>query len=278
MPARHTIRTDRVRILIFFERNPSISYEEFGQYWLHEHSKVFTRYAEGKKGLIKYEQLHINQEEKARLKDLGFPVLEGYDGVVLFDLESFDHISAIWSSPEYFSVVAPDEAKFCNRKTAIMVRLKVATIVDREKVSQTKSTSYYVREDSSRMMVVVSRKEGMSAEEFTEFALGEHARVLCEDTQMGKELIKYDQLNLVFPDPISRLDEVSSVPLPEWDGLEILDAPSFDSFLHPQDLKLYSESDAKWTVPGKCFRLPVNVATIIDNDGHHSTMGTAPPS
>ncbi|EEB95459.1 hypothetical protein MPER_05572 [Moniliophthora perniciosa FA553] len=128
------------------------------------------------------------------------------------------------------------------------------------------------------MIVAFPRNEERSAEEFTKFALGERARLLCDDTQMGKELIKYDQLHLVFPDPISRLDEAASIPLPEWDGLELLDAPSFDSFLRPQDLKLYSENDAKWTDPGKCFRLPVNVATIIDNDGHHSNVGTASSS
>ncbi|KAK1220225.1 hypothetical protein PQX77_017024, partial [Marasmius sp. AFHP31] len=84
----NTLRTDRVRTVVFLKKREDITIEEFSRYWLDNHSKVLLDFARGKKGIIKYEQLHVNQAKKYRLIKMGVPVLD-YDGVVLFDSESF---------------------------------------------------------------------------------------------------------------------------------------------------------------------------------------------
>uniref|UniRef100_A0A0W0FJ48 EthD domain-containing protein n=1 Tax=Moniliophthora roreri TaxID=221103 RepID=A0A0W0FJ48_MONRR len=260
MPAQHALRTDRIRTLIFLRKKSSISYEEFDQYWLQVHSKVFANYVEGKRGILKYEQMHINLAEKAKLKGLGLAVLEGYDGVALFDLNSFDDSSALWSTDEYFSVVLPDEEKFIDRATSLVFRFDLATIVDSVAIP-----SYDIRKDTARMLVLVARREGRSMAEFTESVLSEHARILCEDTQMGMEITKYEQLHLAFPlEPIKTLDELSSVPR-EWDEVEIIDACSYDPLFRLH--KTFANDSAAL---GGTYLLPVNVATIIDKDAHYS--------
>ncbi|EEB95489.1 hypothetical protein MPER_05536 [Moniliophthora perniciosa FA553] len=204
--------------------------------------------------------MHINLAEKAKLKGLGLAVLEGYDGVALFDLDSFDDSSALWSTEEYFSVVLPDEEKFIDRATSLVFRFNLATVVDSVAIP-----SYDIRKDTARMLLLFARREGTSMAEFTESVLNEHAEFLKKGTQMGEEITKYEQLHLAFPlEPIKTLDELSSFPR-EWDGVEIIDASSYDSLLRL--LKSFAEDNSAL---GRAYLLPLNVATVIDKDAHHS--------
>ncbi|KAJ8085264.1 hypothetical protein PM082_004059 [Marasmius tenuissimus] len=83
-----TLRTHRVRTAVFVKKRQGIAIE-FDCYWLSNHPKVLLDFARGKKGIIKYEQLHVYQAEKGRLKKMRAPVFD-YDGVVLFDSGSLD--------------------------------------------------------------------------------------------------------------------------------------------------------------------------------------------
>ncbi|KAK7051625.1 hypothetical protein VNI00_004604 [Paramarasmius palmivorus] len=264
--SQHVFQTDRIRTLIFCKKKPSVSDEEFSRYWLEEHSRVFMKHMGGKAGLIRYQQMHVNKRESARFKDMGVPVLEGYDGVVLFDLESFDQFTEHWSSPEYLSDVVPDEEKFCDRKSAILLRVKIASVFERDGESSTAGTissPYHILEDRVRLFYVFRRKEGMTIEEMGKHWLEERTKLSLQKTQLGKEMIGWEQMHLAFPDPIVQFDESMSNPLPQWDGVALCDAPSFNSFLHPEDIKIRAEDNEKWLAPGTLLVLPVNIAKII---------------
>lgn len=54
------LRTDRVRMVALLYPKEGLSFEEFDQYWLNEHSKVFTSIDIVKKNFLKYEQVQFN--------------------------------------------------------------------------------------------------------------------------------------------------------------------------------------------------------------------------
>ncbi|KAK7051500.1 hypothetical protein VNI00_004474 [Paramarasmius palmivorus] len=269
MSGQNSVLKNCVRILVFFTKNPllSDSDEEFERYRLDIHARAFAELVEDKKGkgLVRYEQLHINSEEQAKLKAWGLPVLEGYDGIDSFDFESLEQFHELWSCPEYASNVVPEEKKFMIRETALVLCLSVASlaVVNREPKNQPVSVG--IRQDRARMLFGFRRKEGMRIEEMKEHWV-EHARLACEDTRMGQEVTKYDRLIFTAPDMIKHVVESSAIrPLPEWDGLAQLDAPSFEAFKHPEDAEPLNADVAKWQAVDKMFMLPVNVATIITN-------------
>lgn len=48
---------NRVRLSALFFPAPGITYEQFSEYWLHEHGKLFMSLDIVKKNLTKYEQV-----------------------------------------------------------------------------------------------------------------------------------------------------------------------------------------------------------------------------
>lgn len=59
MTTTPSLRSDRVRLIVMISPKPELSLEEFQEYWLNTHSKLFTSVAIVKKNLTKYEQVCI---------------------------------------------------------------------------------------------------------------------------------------------------------------------------------------------------------------------------
>ncbi|EEB96529.1 hypothetical protein MPER_04324, partial [Moniliophthora perniciosa FA553] len=141
--------------------------------------------------------------EKARLQELGVPVFD-YDGAALFDVATLDVFTQLGNDPQYASLIIPDENSFFVRSTAFVVNVNIASIVDHDEdlaiaAQMGSASSAYLkvptklRKDRARMLLMFKRKEGMSIEEMGEYWLNEHARVVKQDTKMGKDIIKYEQ-------------------------------------------------------------------------------------
>ncbi|KAI3600731.1 conidial pigment polyketide synthase alb1 [Moniliophthora roreri] len=253
MSGKHTLRTNRFCTLVIFQKNPSLSIYESTQYLLNVHSNLVVKFMEGRDfGLVKYEQLHVNQDAKAALKTMGIQVLEDYDGAVLFEIESFDKFSALWTSPEYIADIAPDERKFALRETALFCRFSIATIFNREEAAVIhagypgQSLTYCIRKDRVRMLFLFKHREGVTTEELERYFLE-----LCDK---GEEIIKCNLLYPAAPDAVSRIDNSSSKLVPDWDGAVLVDALSFN---------ILYEFIAGWGGKGTLHVVPVNVASII---------------
>ncbi|KAI9848500.1 MAG: hypothetical protein M1838_000500 [Thelocarpon superellum] len=123
---------DRVRVHVFFYRKPGLTQEEFHHYWRNTHSKIFGDLPIVRKNLIKYEQTHyFNDAAQAAQKD-GFPVAD-YDGIVIFDVSSYDKFTEVLASKEYNEIVVPDEEKFLDRKRYVAYPTRVVTVFDNSK-------------------------------------------------------------------------------------------------------------------------------------------------
>ncbi|KAK7051501.1 hypothetical protein VNI00_004475 [Paramarasmius palmivorus] len=229
--SQSTFLTDRVRILIFFKKNHSLSDDEFKRYWLEEHSLAFKKFIEGKTGLIKCTSTNKSCRGSNR-----------------WVTSTCWKTMTIWTSAEYFSDVVPVEEKFYDRKSAIIVRLNIVPMMDRSNEFPTPArteTSPLLREDRVRMVCALQRKQGMTMDEMTKYWSGGHISA-TSGTRLVKEIITGEQNHLVFPNPIVSLDKSVNMPLPTWDGFTLVDTPSLDTFLYPEDAKTMTEDRAKF--------------------------------
>ncbi|KAJ8085200.1 hypothetical protein PM082_003994 [Marasmius tenuissimus] len=254
------IRADRVRILIFVKRKEGTTQEEFDRYWLHEHSKLYSKFVANKKNPLIYEQLHVNQEEREKMKKHGVPVLN-YDGVVSFDVDSFQGFEDVLDD-EYWNVIVPDEAEFSNREACVIARVKVAPVVPFEE-DKAGLPDKEVRKNRGRMLIVFERKEGLSDEEFTKAWLHTHPDVI-KTTPLGKKVIKYDQCHMAQPLQAFEDPKDGEASVPKWSGIAAVDVPSFADFNDPETAKALVEDEVKWQAPGTRKLLPIDVARIID--------------
>ncbi|KAF9021123.1 hypothetical protein BDZ89DRAFT_1071690 [Hymenopellis radicata] len=122
-----SLRTDRVRVVGFLKRKEGISKEEFTRRWL-LHAAMFKS-MEMSKVILKYEQMHVNDETSALLKGMGALTCE-WDGIAIMEGESFEKVLSITSSEEYFKVLVPDEEEFLDRAKTTVVPMNFGTFKD----------------------------------------------------------------------------------------------------------------------------------------------------
>ncbi|KAI0779858.1 hypothetical protein C8Q74DRAFT_1367678 [Fomes fomentarius] len=130
MTTTPSLRSDRVRLIILISPKPELSLEEFQDYWLNTHSKLFTSVAIVKKNLTKYEQFHITPSYTAPITSM----IPGYSappfaGIAIFEAESLEKIYEVFQDEEYTRVVIPDEEKFFIRKDVQFLGGPYATIL-----------------------------------------------------------------------------------------------------------------------------------------------------
>ena len=143
-----SIRTDRVRIVGLLKKKEGISREEFSSHWLNKHAPLFTSLEITKTNLSKYEQVtssililtaivshaesnlecHPSSDPVAAALEQVVPLAK-WDGMAVFEGESFEKIMEVFSSPEYFAKVAPDEDTFIDRDATQFLALDLATLI-----------------------------------------------------------------------------------------------------------------------------------------------------
>ncbi|KAJ7903415.1 hypothetical protein B0H14DRAFT_2664824 [Mycena olivaceomarginata] len=93
-------RTDRVRIVVLLKRKPTLSKEEF-----HKH---------GPKRMAHYDSWTTD-----------------WDGMAIFEAESYAKIFEVFQSEEYSKVIIPDDEKFVDRANWQMLPFDLNTVVDK---------------------------------------------------------------------------------------------------------------------------------------------------
>ena len=91
-----------------------MSETEFHAYWSGQHYKAFSSMDVVKQNLLKYEQCHQNAAQLQKFKDAGFTVPD-FDGIAIFEAESYDKIMAVFTSEEYKTKAIPDEENYLDR-------------------------------------------------------------------------------------------------------------------------------------------------------------------
>ncbi|KAJ6531921.1 EthD domain-containing protein [Mycena capillaripes] len=124
-------RTDRVRLAILLKRKASLSKEEFHKYWAEKHGPLFSSVDIVKTNLLKYEQAHTNEGVNQQVAQMmGIPMPE-WDGIAIFEGESYAKIFEVFQNEEYKRVIIPDEEKFIDRQGCQMIPLDLLSVIDK---------------------------------------------------------------------------------------------------------------------------------------------------
>ncbi|KAJ7475961.1 hypothetical protein FB451DRAFT_1173905 [Mycena latifolia] len=123
-----SLRTDRVRLVMFLRRKSTLTREEFSQYWSGTHAALFSSLEIVKTNLIKYEQAHIN--ESVLIDGMKAPMPE-WDGMVIFEGESHANIFEVFQSEEFQRIIIPDAAKFLDTERSQQIPFDLLTVIDK---------------------------------------------------------------------------------------------------------------------------------------------------
>ncbi|KIN94421.1 hypothetical protein M404DRAFT_1008333 [Pisolithus tinctorius Marx 270] len=123
-----SLRTDRVRITGSFKRKEGVSKEDFDNFWLNEHPKLFNSLDVVKKNILKYEQAHANEVVSKALADSGLNVAP-FDAMAIFEASTFEALMEVFKSDEYRKTVGAESIKYFERGGQ-MFAANFATITD----------------------------------------------------------------------------------------------------------------------------------------------------
>ncbi|KAK1234715.1 hypothetical protein PQX77_002078, partial [Marasmius sp. AFHP31] len=112
------VAPNRVRMMMWFRKNPNITYQEFSDHWRLPHTDLFLNTPAVKRNALLYEQLHVNQEWKQRLIRQELPV-PNFDGIMILDAATMDKALECFSNQEYNDVVLPDSFIFSDMTSAV---------------------------------------------------------------------------------------------------------------------------------------------------------------
>lgn len=122
-----SLRTDRVRIIGSVKRKEGISKEEFENFWIHEHPKLFNSLEVVKRNILKYEQAHANEVVSQALTESGLTVAP-FDAMSIFEAPTFEALMEVFTSEEYKKTVGAESLKYFERGQ--MFAANFATIID----------------------------------------------------------------------------------------------------------------------------------------------------
>ncbi|KAI6031139.1 hypothetical protein PISMIDRAFT_442493 [Pisolithus microcarpus 441] len=122
-----SLRTDRVRIIGSVKRKEGVSKEEFENFWINEHPKLFNSLEVVKRNILKYEQAHANEVVSQALTESSLTVAP-FDAMSIFEAPTFEALMEVFTSEEYKKTVGAESLKYFERGQ--MFAANFATIID----------------------------------------------------------------------------------------------------------------------------------------------------
>ncbi|KAK1226353.1 hypothetical protein PQX77_010680 [Marasmius sp. AFHP31] len=217
----------RVRMMMWFRKNPNMTFQEFSDHWRLPHTDLFLNTAAVKRNMLKYEQLHVNQEWKQKLVSEGYNV-PNFDGIMIAEAATMDKVLECFSNDEYNDIVLPDSFTFSDMTSAVYGAFDIAQSINKE---PNPPAFKVIRTDTKRAVVDFTHKNGMSYTDFTNYFRNTNPakiNTLISSTGVGKDVTKYEQLTLsptqsTVPNPFT--------PMSGWDAVAQVAGPSFQYLL-----------------------------------------------
>ncbi|KAJ8075274.1 hypothetical protein AAF712_015265 [Marasmius tenuissimus] len=162
--------SNRTRMLIYFQRNPNLTFSEMSDYWRVKHAPLFLSTKGVRQNILRYVQLHVNQEWKQRLSKEGFSVPD-WDGVMIAEAKSIDNILTAFNNKEYNETVLPDTAKYTNTNTGLTGFVKITTVINKlpDENSLPDSKLGVIRKDVQTLVGDFNSKPGMKYPDFVKY-------------------------------------------------------------------------------------------------------------
>ncbi|KAK1216687.1 hypothetical protein PQX77_020680 [Marasmius sp. AFHP31] len=221
-------------MFIYFKRNLSVTAKECSDYWRGPHAQLFLSTKGVRENLLRYEQLHVNQEWKERLKKEGFRVPD-FDGVMIAEGATMDNILTAFNNKEYNEIVPPDTAKFGDFDSVLTGFVKITSVVNKlpsENFSPDPKHGV-IRRDVQTLVGGFARKPAMKYPDFVKYWTKVNTPKLVDvvrTTGKDREIMEYE-LNTFDP-----VKPTVSNPFPsfidKWDGVGLLSGRSIGDVMH----------------------------------------------
>lgn len=101
-----------IKLCVLCPRRPDLTLEQFEDHWRNVHGPLFSNQPEVKQYVRKYIQVHSTGKQ---LDNRGFPSVSQYDGVAEIWFDTMEDIPKVFSSENFNTIIAQDEAKFIDR-------------------------------------------------------------------------------------------------------------------------------------------------------------------
>ncbi|KAJ8090225.1 hypothetical protein PM082_018821 [Marasmius tenuissimus] len=221
------VQAGRVRMMMWFRKNANMTFQQFSDHWRVPHTDLFLNTAAVKKNMLRYEQLHVNQEWKAKFAAQGYNV-PNYDGIMIAEAATMDKILECFSNDEYNDIVLPDSFTFSDMNSAVYGAFDIASTINKE---PNPPAYKVIRTDTKRAVVDFTHKNGMSYTDFTTYFRNTNpakVNTFMSSTGVGKDITKYEQLTIS-----STQSTVSNpfTPFSGWDAVAQVAGPNFQYLL-----------------------------------------------
>ncbi|KAF3904011.1 hypothetical protein AA313_de0205182 [Arthrobotrys entomopaga] len=125
-----------IRVSVCFKKNPTLSDEQFHDYWANNHGPLCTEWMK-KFGLLRYVQMHVDRREVKNLSDtIGWRVAD-FDGIADFHVHKMKDFFDAFADDYYQKTLWVDEEKFVDHNTTIMTIGYDYTVIENDEVVKT---------------------------------------------------------------------------------------------------------------------------------------------
>ncbi|KAL0061311.1 hypothetical protein AAF712_011889 [Marasmius tenuissimus] len=252
----------RVRMMMWFRKNSNMTFQEFSDHWRLPHTDLFLNTAAVKRNMLKYEQLHVNQEWKQKFASEGYNVPD-FDGIMIAEAATMDKVLECFSNDEYNDIVLPDSFIFSDMTSAVYGAFDIANSIDKE---PNPPAYKVIRTDTKRALVDFTHKNGMSYADFTTYFHNTNPAKINTliSSGVGKDLTKYEQLTIS-----STESTVSNpfTPFSGWDAVAQVAGPNFqyliDTSKNSQFVSLMQQDAPNFVNTAAGFQvIPVDVVSF----------------
>ena len=100
-----------IKLCVLCPRRPDLTLEQFEDHWKNVHGPLFSSQPEVRQYVKKYIQVHSTGQQLSG----DFPSASHYDRIAEIWFESMEDIPKVFSSENFNTIIADDEAKFIDR-------------------------------------------------------------------------------------------------------------------------------------------------------------------
>ena len=189
-----------IKLVTCLKRLPALSPEAFQRYWRTTHADIVRTLP----GICRYVQSHVLRESYAK----GAPV---YDGIAEIWVRDTNAVRAFQKTPE-MKKLQEDEPKFFRVHASPLIITEEHPFSDRPE-----------KEDAVKVMELITRKKGLSVEDFQAYWLHEHGPMVKRVSDMRGYVQSHTRLSGYGRIRPPAYDGMSSYWLDDLLGLEDLE-------------------------------------------------------
>ncbi|WP_345949185.1 EthD domain-containing protein [Mucilaginibacter sp. PAMB04274] len=101
-----------IKLSVLCPRRPDLTLEQFKDHWRNVHGPLFSEQPEVRQHVRKYVQVHSTGKQL----EGDFPGVSHYDGIAEIWFDRMEDIPKVFSSENFNTIIAADEAKFIDRE------------------------------------------------------------------------------------------------------------------------------------------------------------------